>query len=57
MRLLLRLKKINSRKFCLIFILCASLSACGIRPGTLEYPTSQDDTPFPQTYPAAENVK
>lgn len=39
-------------QFCLIFIFCASIAGCGIRPSNLETPkTESRESQYPRTYP------
>lgn len=38
-------------RLCLIFAFCASITACGIRPGQLEHPTTPGEPNYPRTYP------
>lgn len=39
------------KQLCMIFLISATLTACGIRPGALDRPVGEDGERYPHTYP------
>lgn len=45
-------RKIALRTLCLFSLLL--MTACGIKPGSVDAPPGAEDRPFPRTYPAPD---
>ena len=49
------MKNNNFKLFLLVALTIVTLSACGVRPSTVDAPQGKEADKFPQTYPAPEN--